>query len=496
MKQLAFFMLTLAIVSAFVPENLAVGSTPDIEGRILRGIAFVKNDFHIGRDVSGYLHDENSSDKLAYTEDNALVALALSSYQESHFSSSYYADLQRAVEFVTSAQTAGGDFYWYYDFGNETWNSGGKFYYWNAIILMSIAYAAFTITNQVNSERAYWSPVVDKLRSCIDHWLPSSLGQSGGVVFVFPDGSRGTDLRYQGALMMGLMHLAAFEYYWGRKDVANRFVDYSRRMASWLFSLQERGSSHWGYGGFYSNPSMNLQTSEENAFSMFGLNSYYKVIGLIMATQRTELESMRNMMQEWEEGYVENIRDYRGGVSFGRGVNGTLPYPRLTWTASGTLAATVDVWINLGPEKYWNDSSRIYGWLTGNNERSTDLQTSQGNFYEGLDPNGALRTTDFATTVLTLYSLVRAAFVSIPGTYPVSFPNQKFTKTTSSTTMVPSQSTPSITHEAIAPPENLNLYVAAVLAVIGVLAGMFAFKWGARKKRKRSVRGPTRTRRR
>ncbi len=369
MRQLVLLLLALTMAPIFAPANLAVSSTPDIERRILLAIAFLEGQFHNGVLVSGYLHDGNISQLRSYTEDNALVALALSAYEETHFSTGYYADLQRAVQFVVAAQTAGGDFYEYYNFGNGTWESGGKFFYWDAIVLMSVAYAAFTITNLNNSERAFWTPIVDRLRLCVDNWLPYSMSQSGDVVFSFPNGPTKADLTYEGALLMGLMHIAAFEYYWGSKSIAAQYAGYSKRMANWLHSLQERNATQWGYGGFYSNESMSLQTSEESAFAMLGLNSYYKVIGLIEPTQRTELENMRSVMQEWEEGYAENITDPSGSVSFGRAAHGQIQYPRPTWTTSAMLAVTVDVWINLGPPKYWNDSSRIYGWLTGTNKR-------------------------------------------------------------------------------------------------------------------------------
>ncbi len=485
------FLLALAVVPAFVPINIAVSSPLDIEGRILRAIKFAESQYHSGGAVSGYLHDENGSQMQSYTEDNSLVALALSAYQETHFSATYYAQLQKAVEFVTAAQAPDGDFYQYYDFGNGAWKSAGKFYYWNSIVLMSLAYAAFTITTQISSESFFWSPIVKKLRSCVDIWLPGSLSQNGSIIFAFPDGSRATDVRYQGALLMGLIYLAAFEYYWGSRDVAVRYAGYSRLMATWLYSLQERNMSSWGRGGFYSNASMSLQTSEENAFAMFGLNSYYKGIGLMMPSQRSELNGMRGLMQSWEEGYVENVTDTYGAVSFGRNVDGVVLYPRLTWTTSATLADTVDVWINLGPARYWNDSSRIYAWLTGSNERSTDMQTPEGNFYEEEPVAGSpLRPSDLAVAMLALYSIIRTAFVKIPGTYPVSNSNPKFTRTSTSTSTPPAVTEPttSTAQETPAKTTNLTLYtVAAIVVVLGALAGLFALRLSAKKKHKRPV---------
>jgi len=98
-----------------------------------------------------------------------------------------------------------------------------------------------------------------------------------------------------------------------------------------------------------------------------------------------------------------------------------------------------------------------------------------------------LRPSDLATTMLALYSIIRAAFVRIPGTYPVSVSNPRFTRTSSSTHLTTTEPTITITHEAGAAFANLSLYAAAgLLVVIGTFAGLYAFKSRARKNRKRS----------
>jgi hypothetical protein len=482
-------LLGLAIVSTCAPANLATNSPLDIETRIVRAISFAKSQFHTVGAVSGYLHDSNDSNQLSYTEDNALVALALASYQETHFSASYYSDLQNAVAFVIAGQGTDGDFYQYYNYLNGTWKYAGKFYYWNSFILMSLGYTAFTITSQVNSERLYWSPVVERLRSCIDAWVPSSLGPSGGVLFASLDGRLGTDLRYQGALLMGLIYLAAYEYSWGSSTVANRYANYAKKVAAWLYPLQEHVTSRWGYGGFYSNATMNLQTSEENAFAMFGLISYYKGIALLMPDQQSELGTMRDLMQIWEEGYVESVTDPSGAVSYGRDAQGLKQYPRPTWTTSAMLADTVDVWINLGPPRFWNDSSRIYAWLTGTSGRSIDMQSSTGSFYaEESVAGGPLRPSDLATSMLALYAVIRTKFVKIPGTYPVSNSNPpKFTRPSSSNTTTGPQTTMSVT-QVESPESTISLYyvAAGTTIVLGALVGIFALR--LRRGKRRSAR--------
>lgn len=204
-------------------------------------------------------------------------------------------------------------------------------------------------------------------------------------------------------------------------------------------------------------------------------------------------------MQIWEEGYFENITAPYGAVSFGRDARGLKPYPRLTWTTSASLANTVDVWINLGPARYWNDSSRIYAWFTGSNERSTDMQTPEGNFYEEEPVAGSpLRPSDLAVAMLALYSIIRTAFVKIPGAYPVSNSNPKFTRASTSTPPAVTEPTTSTAQETPAKTANLTLYtVAAIVVVLGALAGLFALRLSRKKKHKRPAsRRSTRSRKR
>ena len=139
-------------------------------------------------------------------------------------------------------------------------------------------------------------------------------------------------------------------------------------------------------------------------------------------------------MIDWMVGFVEKMFDSWGGAQYARTAGGIISYPKTTMTVSSILQASVDVWINIGPRVYWNDSQRLYEWMTGNNELSVDLQSavniagSSGGFYEGIAQNGTLTYSDLALSALALYAMVRAAFVSIPGDYPVpEFPSEHAT---------------------------------------------------------------------
>ena len=316
-------------------------------------------------------------------------------------------------------QTPQGDFYRYYDVHNKTLGPSGKLYYWNAHILMGTAYAAFAITNQVGSERAHWLSVISKLRVFIDNWIPKHQTQNGAVTFSFPDEPDRADLALNGALLMGLVNVAAFESLWGDKGVAAMYGKYSQRIANWLYGLQDTNETSWGFGGFYSNSSRKLQTTLENGFAMFGLNSFYKAASLVLPQTYPSLEPMRQVMVAWAQGYEERVADMMGGLAYGRGAASLIRYPETTQAAAATLVAMVDVWINLGPPVYWNDSARIYSWIIGYNPQSIDLQTAEGGFYAGLTDNGLISTADPTSTLLALYSFIRAQYVSIPGTYPV-----------------------------------------------------------------------------
>jgi len=415
-------LLTVGLMIALVPSSaIPVRASPvEIENRILRAITFVKSHFYSAGKFSGFIWPTDGvQSNRTYGDQNALIALALSAYQETHFTAAFYGDLKDAVQSVVQLQTPRGDFCQYYDFQNKTPGRSGKLYYWNAYVIMGISYAAYAITNQVGPEQAYWLPVINRLRMFIDNWIPRYQTPSGAVTFSFLGKPDATDVALNGALLMGLVNVAAFESLWGDRSVAVTFGRYSQRIANWLYGLQETSETSWGFGGFYSNSSKKLQSTLENGFAMFGLNSFYKAASLLLPKVYPTLEPMREVMVAWARGYEAKVADIMGGPANGRGAAGLILYPETTQAVSATLVAMVDVWIDLGPREYWNDSARIYSWMIGHNPHSIDLQASDGSFYSGLDGNGLISTSDLTSTLMALYSFIRAQYVSIPGTYPV-----------------------------------------------------------------------------
>jgi hypothetical protein len=360
-----------------------------------------------------------------YVEDAGLVALALSAYQETHYTQEFYSDLKTSAEFIENSQTSSADFHEYYDIATQTWIDGGQLYYWNSYAMMGPAYAAFVITNQAQTEKTYWAGVIDKLRACVDYWVPLRQAADGAITFSFPDGPAKADVAANAALLASLIHIALFEYYWGDRNLAARYARWSEKIAGWLYSLQEKNNSTWGFGGFYSEESRVIQRAFENGLILFGLNSYYKAASLLLSGFEPSISDLRQMMIDWMIGFVERMFDAWGGAQYARRASGIISYPKTIMAMSSLLQAGVDVWIDIGPEVYWNDSQRLYDWITGGNEFSVDLQSAAnmagkvGGFYEGIGQNGTMTYSDLGLSALTLYAIVRAAFVSIPGEYPI-----------------------------------------------------------------------------
>jgi hypothetical protein len=415
----------LVVASIFVSPVLGA---PDrsVEDRIRSAIEFIEGQYATNSTIRGFLH--GNSTELIYARDNGLAALGLAAYHETHFSSEFYEDLKRAVSFLLDAQAAHGDVREFYDPVSERWGPGNDLYYWNSHVVMGVAYAAYAISEQVQSERGYWSTIVNKLRLCVDFWLPRKQLSNGAVTFSFPGGNARADVAANGAMLVGLVYLSLFEHFWGDRSLAIRYATWSQSIARWLWSLQERNQTSWGWGGLYTNNSRTLQLTYENAIAMFGLNKYYSAVGLLLAHYEPTFDQLRQSMTAWAEGFVDEISDSWGGPRYGRSADGVIDYPKQTLAASAVLQAMIDVWINMGgptdtrfgPPFHWPNAMRIYRWTTGANELSVDLQSERdanrlgGGFAAGIEANRTIEGADTATTSLALYAFVRASFVRIP----------------------------------------------------------------------------------
>jgi len=408
-----FALFSVMLLIANFSGAVHGAAPPKIEDRIRAAIGFVEGQLDNTSSVLGFLHATvPGQPRRMYTEDTGLVALALSAYQETHYTQEFYSDLKMSAEFIENSQTDSGDFHEYYDLASQTWIHGGQLYYWNPYAMMGPAYAAFVITNQAQSEKTYWAGVIDRLRACADSWIPLRQAADGAIIFSFPDGSTKADVAANAALLASLIHIALFEYYWGDRNLATRYARWSEKIAGWLYSFQEKNNSTWGYGGFYIDGSRTIQRAFENGLILFGLNSYYKAASLLLSGFEPSIPDLRQMMIDWMVGFVERMFDSWGGAQYARTASGTTLYPKTVMAVSSVLQAAVDVWINIGPEVYWNDSQRLYDWITGGNELSVDLQSAAnlagmvGGFYEGIGQNGTMTTAMLALALILAFSLI------------------------------------------------------------------------------------------
>jgi hypothetical protein len=405
---------------------------PNVEDRIATAIRFIVD--QSSTSFSGFLHGTNSSvsAQRIYAYDNGIVALALSSYQQTHNSEAYYNNLKSAIHFLQQAQTSSGDFQEYYDPSNGTWGTSGQLYYWNSYALMGAAYGGgeFAAIGEFPAERPYWTDVVNMLRLCVDYWVPRTQLPDGQVVFSFPGASARADVGANAAMLVALIHIALFEYFWGNMDLATKYAQWSQSIANWLYSLQEKSSASWGAGGFYTDAARTIQYTFENGFAMFGLNSYFKAVGLFanaLTTFEPSVSELRQSMINWTEKFVETTVDSWNGPQYGRSIAGLLPYPKETASGASLLQALVDVVINIGspyeecayPQCYWSEVSKVYEWFTGSNELSLDLQQAKdihggvGGFYTGIQSSGAIMDSNVAVTAFALFAMVRASYIEV-----------------------------------------------------------------------------------
>lgn len=430
-RVLSVFLLLVLVLN--IGGLVSATSGSNVEDRIAAAIGYIID--QSSSFGSGFLHGADGSPEAqrVYAFDNGIVALALSSYQQTHNSEAFYSNLKAAIQFLQQAQTSSGDFREYYDPSNSIWGPGAQLYYWNSYALMGAAYGAgeYAAIGEFPAEKPYWNNVVNMLRLCVDYWVPRTQLPDGEIVFSFPGQSAQADVGANAAMLVALIHIALFEYFWGDMNLAAKYARWSQSIAGWLYSIQEKDPASWGRGGFYTNATRALQLSYENGLAMFGLNSYFKAVGLFantLAASEPSVSELRQSMINWTEGFVETTVDSWNGPQYGRSIAGLLSYPKETSSAAFLLQALVDVVINIGspyevcpsPKCYWSEASKVYNWLTGSNELSLDLQQGKdvrgggGGFYAGIQSSGVMTDSDLATTALALFAMVRASYIQVP----------------------------------------------------------------------------------
>jgi hypothetical protein len=400
----------------------------NIEDRIGAAIDFINGQRLMGS-VGGFLRYTNTSNqRLIYSEDNGIIALALAGYQDTHYPYKFYSSLKSALEFIIQAQSPSRDFYEYYDVAAGSWFNAGKLYYWDSYVIMGAAYAAYVGSSKSADDISYWSKVVQRLRVCVDYWLPRRLTVGGSVSFSFPNSPDSPDIAASSAMLIGLIYLALQQYTWGDRGVASTYSAWSQAIASWIYNLQETNKASKAFGGFYSDATGKMQLSFENGLAMFAINKYYSAISLLTTKPAPSVEDSMQIMINWAEGFAERILDGWGGPQFGRSDGNIIKYPKEVKTASLILQALADVWINIGgptirqrgPPYYWSDAYNVYEWLVGENEFKVDLQRDRdiagiaGGFVDGLSGSGQYSEGTITPTTWSIYALIRTSYISIP----------------------------------------------------------------------------------
>lgn len=135
-------ILLLFLLGLNVAGSAWATSGFNVEDRIGAAIGFIVD--QSSSSASGFLHGANGSleAQRMYAYDNGIVALAFSSYQQTHNSEEFYSNLKTAIQFLQQTQTSSGDFREYYDSSNSIWGPGEQLYYWNSYALMGAAYGA------------------------------------------------------------------------------------------------------------------------------------------------------------------------------------------------------------------------------------------------------------------------------------------------------------------------------------------------------------------
>jgi hypothetical protein len=402
--------------------GLPIGhASADVESRIVSAIDWINGQETSNSRYVGFARGVATPDnQTIFTEDQALIALALSDYHFTHYSDQYDNLLSVAVSLAMSARTTSGDFYEYYDLRSGQWFHAGGLYPWDAYAIAGLASAAYKVSYNNYSQLVFWAPIEMKLKEAVDNTLHSQRDDGAWLFRSTHGSSRDALTRENAILLVGLLYLGLFESELGSKQQATYYGQLSEKTARWLFSMQDNNSALPTFGGFPHSDSNSTQTTEENGEVLLGVDTYYSIIGVLLPEASPSIFDARRVMTDWVSGFAEKMRDSFGGFYNGRTQNSLVQYPKTTRAAAWMLQALADIWVNLGGPRYYGDSQKPYDWIVGGNELRADLQGASsisgamGGFYGGIDKGTLDQATRTDVTASALYALVRAAFILVP----------------------------------------------------------------------------------
>ncbi|MEM3552481.1 MAG: hypothetical protein QXE15_02470 [Candidatus Bathyarchaeia archaeon] len=363
----------------------------------------------------GFLTIDNGKNRL-YVEEHAFIISALILYRKTFTSNRYDEEIKTTLKFILSSQNPlKKDYYQYYDLGIGEWRISGKLFYWNAYIIEAVSYSAFQIRyygNLNESELAYWNQAIYSIKSFLNFW-EGAQKNDGSWVFEYNNTCEAR-LSENSALLTGLLYLAIYEWLWGNKTEALKFIDLAEKTLDWILSLQEVNSKSWGYGGFYQTIARNIQDSYSNAKAAFALNSYLRVIPPLKTDFKSKYYKVRDALTIWVEGFVEKMLDEFYGIYNSRSLLRITNYPKSVVQASLMISALIETWIDMGDSKYRDLADKILKWLTGENEFKKDLQSPQGAFYKEIQKTKIVYQFNLSVTALALSALLNSILIGIP----------------------------------------------------------------------------------
>ena len=420
----AILLLLLALSSFMLTPVFAAGM--DIDSRITSGFDWILGqelEYSSGKRafVSGV--SSNNEGNRIYVDQNAIAATAFTMYHKVHTSKIYDEKLKSALNFIMSAQTDKKDFYHYWNLTTRKWNEDGALFYWNAYAIEGLAFSAFHMyaSATLQTDKTFYAKARGAAVVCVEEWHNRSQQADGRWIFSYPDGSDHAEIDENGMILTALLYLALYEQYWGEMEKATVYTDWAERTVSWMLSQQETDENSWAYGGYYHDESENVQYSDSNGRALFGLTSYLRTITSLKNQTDSTFWSVRASIYVWSDNFLLKMIDSTWGPYCYRTTFEKAQYPKQVLAAAELMRALVEIWVVLGDMKYVDYAVRLYDWITGINEKNTDLQQARnrkselGGFWTGIDADGSTEDdSNLEITGTTTMAFIYGKWIAIP----------------------------------------------------------------------------------
>jgi hypothetical protein len=358
-----------------------------------------------------------------YVDEDSMAASVFTMYHKVYTSKKYDEKLMEALTFMMAAQTTGKDFYQYWNMTTGKWSGKGKLFYWNAYAVEGLAFSAFhmRLSTTVNSQEEFYDQAKNAAATCIEEWHGKSQQSDGRWVFGYPDENDHAEIDANGMILTALLYLSLYELHWGDRAKMTTYYNWAEKTVLWILNRQERNKSSWAYGGFYDDETNNAQHTDSNGRAMFGLTTYLRAINSLTNQTEPMFSNIRLSIHIWANNFLLKMVDGKWGVYCYRTMSGTTEYPKQVYRAGELMRALVEIWIVLGDLKFEGYASKLYGWITGINEKNVDFQkalnlkSNHGGFYVGINSDGTLDNySNVETTATVTSAFIYGRWITIP----------------------------------------------------------------------------------